>query len=91
MDVGIVAIDGCKFKAVNAKTKSFTREKLQRRLGEIDSAIAKYLADLDRADEVLSTTGMSFPEERLSRAMKKTTNERPIPSKLSSGAWTGAT
>jgi transposase len=71
LDAGIVAIDGSKFKAVNAKAKSFTREKLRRRLGEIDAAIAKYLAELDRADEVLSTTGVALPEARLSRAMKK--------------------
>jgi transposase len=71
LDASIVAIDGSKFKAVNAKAKSFTREKLQRRLGEIDAAIAKYLAELDRADEVLSKTGMALPEARVSRAMKK--------------------
>jgi hypothetical protein len=72
----IVAIDGSKFAklrldAVNAKTKSFRREKLQRRLGEIDAAIAKYLAELDRADEVVSKTGMSIPEARLARAIRK--------------------
>ena len=71
LDANIVAIDGSKFKAVNAKAKSFTREKLQRRLGEIDAAIARYLAELDRADEVLSKTGMLVPEARLSRAIKK--------------------
>jgi transposase len=71
LDANIVAIDGSKFKAVNAKAKSFTREKLQRRLGEIDVAIARYLAELDRADEVLSKTGMTVPEARLSRTTKK--------------------
>ena len=71
LDASIVAIDGSKFKAVNAKAKSFTREKLRRRLGEIDAAIARYLAELDRADEVLSKTGMSVPEARLARAIKK--------------------
>src|SRR5688572_5960266 len=71
LDASTVAIDGSKFKAVNAKAKSFTREKLQRRLGEIDVAIARYLAELDRADEVLSKTGMLVPEARLSRAIKK--------------------
>ena len=69
--VSIVAIDGSKFKAVNAKAKSFTREKLDRRLGEIDAAIARYLAELDRADEVLSKTGMTMPEARVARAIKK--------------------
>jgi hypothetical protein len=67
LDASIVAIDGSKFKAVSAKAKSFTREKLRRRLGEIDAAIARYLAELDRADEVLRKTGVA----RLTRAMKK--------------------
>jgi len=71
LDASIVAIDGSKFKAVNAKTRSFTREKLERRLGEIEAAIAKYLAELDRADEVLSKTGLSVPEARIARAIKK--------------------
>jgi len=71
LDASIVAIDGSKFKAVNAKTKSFTREKLKRRLGEIDAEIARYLVELDRADEVVRKTGMSVPDARLARAVKK--------------------
>ena len=71
LDASIVAIDGSKFKAVNAKAKSFTREKLERRLGEIDAAIARYLGELDRADEVLDKTGMLPQEARLSRVIKK--------------------
>ena len=71
LDASIVAIDGSKFKAVNAKAKSFTREKLRRRLGEVDAAIARYLAELDRADEVMSKTGTTVPDTSLSRAIKK--------------------
>jgi transposase len=71
LDASIVAIDSSKFKAVNAKAKSFTREKLRRRLGEIDAAITRYMAELDRADEVLSKTGLALPEARVARAMKK--------------------
>ncbi len=71
LDASIVAIDGSKFKAVNAKARSFTREKLRRKLGEIDAAIARYLAELDRADEVLNKTGTTVPDTSLSRAMKK--------------------
>jgi transposase len=50
LDSEIVAIDGGRFKAVNAKAKNFTREKLRRKLGEIDAAIERYLGELDRAD-----------------------------------------
>ena len=71
LDAGIVAIDGSKFKAVNAKARNYTREKLRRRLGEIDEAIARYLTELDRADDVLSKTGMTMPEARIARTMKK--------------------
>ena len=71
LDAGIVAIDGSKFKAVNAKARNYTREKLRRRLSEIDEAIARYLTELDRADDVLSKTGMTMPEARIARTMKK--------------------
>ena len=74
LDASIVAIDGSKFKAVNSKAKSFTREKLRRRLGEIDEAISRYLGELDRADEVLDKTGMVMPEARISRVNKKLTH-----------------
>lgn len=71
LDAEIVAIDGSKFKAVNAKARNYTREKLRRRLGEIDEAITRYLAELDRADEVLSQTGMTMPKARIARTIKK--------------------
>ena len=35
LDASIVAIDGSKFKAVNAKTRSFTREKARRTAGTL--------------------------------------------------------
>jgi transposase len=71
LDASVVAIDGSKFKAVNAKARSFTHEKLRRRMGEIDVATAKYMAELDRADEVLVKTGMRPLDTRLSRVIKK--------------------
>ena len=71
LDSNVVAIDGSRFKAVNAKAKNFTREKLRRKLGEIDAAIQRYLAELDRADEVLEKTGSALPEARIERASRK--------------------
>ena len=47
----IVAIDGSKFKAVNNRDKNFTKAKMKRRLGEVETKIAHYLAELDEADE----------------------------------------
>jgi transposase len=47
---GVVAIDGSKFKAVNNRDKNFTERKLQARLQQLEQSIARYLAELDRAD-----------------------------------------
>ena len=46
----IVAIDGSKFKAVNNRDKNFTDRKLEARLQQLEESIARYLAELDRAD-----------------------------------------
>jgi transposase len=45
-----VAIDGSKFKAVNARDKNFTRAKMQRRMEQIEESVARYLDQLDSAD-----------------------------------------
>ena len=42
---GSVAIDGSKFKAVNARDKNFTEAKMKRRLERIDESIARYIAN----------------------------------------------
>jgi len=46
----IVAIDGSKFKAVNNRDQNFTERKLKARMEQLEESIARYLADLDRAD-----------------------------------------
>lgn len=46
----IVAIDGSKFKAVNAHDRNFTRGKLEKRIQEIDRCIERYLTEMDTAD-----------------------------------------
>ncbi len=71
LDGNLVAIDGSRFKAVNAKAKSFTREKLRRKLGEIDAAIERYLAEVKRADEALDKTGWTIPTSRMTRTVRK--------------------
>ena len=45
-----VAIDGSKFKAVNGRDRNFTKHKLKARMQQLEESIARYLADLDRAD-----------------------------------------
>ncbi len=45
-----VAIDGSKFKAVNARDKNFTRAKMQRRMAQIEESVERYLHQMDSAD-----------------------------------------
>jgi transposase len=46
----IVAIDGSKFKAVNAHDRNFTRGKLDKRMQQIDQCIERYLRAMETAD-----------------------------------------
>lgn len=46
----LIAIDGCKFKAVNNYERNFTAERLARVLQEVDTRIDTYLAELNQAD-----------------------------------------
>src|SRR5258708_3818918 len=46
----VVAIDGSKFKAVNAHDRNFTHAKLEKRMHQIDECIARYLTAMDTAD-----------------------------------------
>ncbi|HEX7909875.1 MAG TPA: IS1182 family transposase [Paraburkholderia sp.] len=45
-----VAIDGSKFKAVNAHDRNFTRGKLDKRIQQIDECIERYLTAIETAD-----------------------------------------
>src|SRR5271169_5323415 len=62
-----VAIDGSKFKAVNARDRNFTEAKMKRRLEQIDESIARYLAQLDTADR----QGPTVPEAKTTRLKEK--------------------
>lgn len=45
-----VAIDGSKFKAVNNRDRNFTRNKMKRRMEQIEESVERYLHQLDSAD-----------------------------------------
>src|SRR6516162_942571 len=62
-----VAIDGSKFKAVNARDKNFTEAKMKRRLERIDESIARYLSQLETADR----HGDAVPEAKVERLKGK--------------------
>jgi transposase len=46
----VAAIDGSKFKAVNARDKNFTRAKLRKRMEQVEASIERYLAAVETAD-----------------------------------------
>ena len=62
-----VAVDGSKFKAVNARDKNFTEAKMKRRLERIDESIARYMAQLETADR----HGDAVPEAKVARLKDK--------------------
>lgn len=47
---GVVALDGSRFKASNTRDKNFTPGAIQRRIEQVETGIARYLAALDTAD-----------------------------------------
>jgi len=63
----LVAIDGSRFKAVNNRDKNFTPHKLKARQQQLEQSIARYLADLDRADR----DPAAIPEERAEHLKQK--------------------
>ncbi len=67
LSVASVAIDGSKFKAVNARDKNFTEAKMKRRLARIDESIARYLSQLETADR----HGDAVPEVKVTRLKSK--------------------
>ena len=62
-----VAIDGSKFKAVNARDKNFTEAKMKRRFERIDESIVRYLSQLETADR----HGDAVPEAKVERLKGK--------------------
>lgn len=51
----LLAIDGSFFKAVNSKSRSYTRAKLEKMIVRIDENIEKYLTELDALDSTEAT------------------------------------
>ncbi len=66
----IVAIDGSKFKAVNARDKNFTPNKVQKRQEQIEESIKRYLDALDTADRTQGPAEFKAKAERLQDKLK---------------------
>jgi transposase len=66
----IVAIDGSKFKAINARDKNFTPNKVQKRQEQIEESIKRYLDALDTADRTQGPAEFNAKADRLQDKLK---------------------
>ena len=65
-----VAIDGSKFKAVNARDKNFTVAKMKRRFERIEESIDRYIQQLATADR-RAAAGDPVPDAKVARLKEK--------------------
>ena len=70
-----VAIDGSKFKAVNNRDRNFTRGKIDRRRGQLEESIARYLSQLDTADRHEPSETLALKTTRLKEKLDKLKEE----------------
>jgi len=61
----VVAVDGSKFKAVNARDRNFTPGKVQKRQAQIEESIKRYLDALDTADRTQAPAEFQAKAEHL--------------------------
>ena len=66
-----VAIDGSKFKAVNARDNNFTQAKMKRRLERIDESITRYMEQLVTADRQIACGNDAVPQAKVDRLKDK--------------------
>lgn len=70
-----ISIDGSKFKAVNAKDKNFTLNKLDDRIRRLDEHIALYMEELDACDD---SDARKLSREELQRKLDVCKNRKEI-------------
>jgi len=70
-----VAVDGSKFKAVNNRDRNFTQAKMQRRMDQIETSVARYLDQLDTADRQEPSEALSMKVIRLTKKIAKLREE----------------
>jgi transposase len=70
-----VAIDGSKFKAVNARDRNFTTAKMRRRKERIEESVARYLHQLDSADRQEPSPARTNRTKRLKDKLGKLKEE----------------
>jgi transposase len=72
---GSVAVDGSKFKAVNARDRNFTAAKMARRMAQIEESVARYLHQLDSADRQEPSLARATKTQRLQDKIAKLKQE----------------
>ena len=70
-----VAVDGSKFKAVNARDRNFTAAKMARRLAQIEESVERYLHQLDSADRQEPSLARTTKTQRLQDKIAKLREE----------------
>lgn len=70
-----VAVDGSKFKAVNNRDRNFTEAKMQRRMAQIETSVARYLDQLDTADRQEPSEALARKVTRLTEKIEKLREE----------------
>jgi transposase len=70
-----VAIDGSKFKAVNNRDRNFTRAKVERRRGQLEESVARYLDQLDTTDRHEPSETLALKTTRLKEKLAKLESE----------------
>ncbi len=70
----LVAIDGSKFKAVNARDRNYTKGKIKRRLQQIDQSIARYLGQIESNDRS-GADDVDYKTEQLTSKISKLQQE----------------
>lgn len=74
---GTVAVDGSRFRAVNARDRNFTPVTIRRRMEQVDASIQRYLGMLDTADRqdgeaaALRTSRLTTRLDELRRQMRE--------------------
>ena len=82
-DAELIAVDGSKFKAVNAIDRDFNQKTLEKRIKLIEESAARYLQELDAADlEEEENQAKHFWEDKVKAMLKKKVNYEALLAKM---------
>ena len=73
----LLAVDGTRLKAVNSRTRNFTKAELDKYIKSADERLEKYLAHLDDADRG-DEAGTTRPSEGLATKIAKVREQRQV-------------